>query len=99
VLERAANVTERDFGGPEMDGLEKLFLDRGLSATSDRWLSIRAGSAVGGGTVVNWSSSFRLPHAVRDEWRAAGVDDLDPHYDAVEARMGVTSDGEQPQRP
>jgi len=92
VLERAANVTERDFGGSEMGGLEKLFLDRGLSATADRWLSIRAGSAVGGGTVVNWSSSLRLPDAVRDEWRAAGIDDLDPHYDAVEARMGVTSD-------
>ena len=91
VLERAANVTERDFGGPELAGLEKLFLDRGLAATSDRWLSIRAGNAVGGGTVVNWSSSLRLPDAIREEWRAAGVDDLDRHYDAVEARLGVTS--------
>lgn len=92
VLERAANVTERDFGGPELDGLGRLFLDRGLAATTDRWLSIRAGSAVGGGTVVNWSSTLRLPDAVREEWRAAGVDDLDRHYDAVEARMEVTSD-------
>ncbi len=72
VLERAANVTEGGFGGPELEGLARLFLDRGLTATDDRWFSIRAGSAVGGGTVVNWSSSIRLPDAIREEWRAAG---------------------------
>jgi choline dehydrogenase-like flavoprotein len=93
VLERAAMVREAEFGGPELDGLAALFLDRGLSATTDRWISIRAGSAVGGGTVVNWSSSLRAPDAVREEWRAAGVgDDLDDHYDAMEAALGVTSD-------
>ena len=89
VLERAANVTERDFGGAELAGLAKLFLDRGLSATDDRWFSIRAGSAVGGGTVINWSTSFRLHADVAEEWRAAGVDDLDRHYDAIESGMNV----------
>jgi choline dehydrogenase-like flavoprotein len=92
VLERAAMVTEDGFGGPELDGLGSLFLDRGLAATSDRWISIRAGSAVGGGTVVNWSSSLRAPDAVREEWRAAGVgDDLDEHYAAIERDLHVTS--------
>ncbi len=92
VLERAAMVPEASFGGPELDGLAALFLDRGLAATTDRWISIRAGSAVGGGTVVNWSSSLRLPDAVREEWRAAGVgDDFDAHYEAIEAALGVTT--------
>ncbi len=92
VLERAAMVAESAFGGPELDGLAALFLDRGLSATADRWIAIRAGSAVGGGTVVNWSSSLRAPAAVREEWRAAGVgDDLDLHYEAIEAALGVTT--------
>ncbi len=92
VLERAAMVDEGGFGGPELGGLAALFLDRGLAATSDRWISIRAGSAVGGGTVVNWSSSLRAPGSVREEWRAAGVgDDLDEHYAAMEAALGVTS--------
>lgn len=92
VLERAAMVDETGFGGPELEGLAALFLDRGLAATTDRWISIRAGSAVGGGTVVNWSSSLRAPAAVREEWRAAGVgDDLDDHYAAVEQLLGVTA--------
>ena len=92
VLERAAMVSEDRFGGPELAGLADLFLDRGLSATSDRWIAIRAGSAVGGGTVVNWSTSLRAPAAVLEEWRAAGIDDdLDEHYAAVEADIEVTS--------
>ena len=93
VLERAAMVTEEGFGGPELAGLGALFLDRGLAATTDRWISIRAGSAVGGGSVVNWSSSLRAPAAVREEWREAGIgDELDTHYDAVERETGVTLD-------
>ena len=93
VLERAAMVTEEGFGGPELDGLGALFLDRGLAATTDRWISIRAGSAVGGGTVVNWSSSLRAPDVVREEWREAGIaDDLDEHYAAIEAEISVTSE-------
>jgi choline dehydrogenase-like flavoprotein len=93
VLERARHATEESFGGPELDGLARLFLDRGLSATDDRSISIRAGSAVGGGTVVNWSASFRLPPGIREEWRTLGVDDdLDRQYDAVEAACDVDSD-------
>jgi len=53
VLERARHVAEDRFGGPELQGLADLFLDRGLTATDDRWIAIRAGSAVGGGLLYN----------------------------------------------
>ena len=100
VLERAAMVAEDRFGGAELDGLADLFLDRGLAATSDRWIAIRAGSAVGGGTVVNWASSLRAPAEVRDEWRAAGIgDDLDTQYAAVEAEIDVTTAESEPNGP
>jgi len=93
VLEAARHVAEDRFGGPELDGLADLFLDRGLTATDDRWIAIRAGAAVGGGTVINWSTSLRLPDAVREEWRGAGIgDELDEHYFAVEAALDVDED-------
>ena len=92
VLEKAAHVSEDHFGGPELQGLADLFLDRGLTASDDRWLAIRAGSAVGGGTVVNWSSSLRLPEEVREEWAGLGIDDLDEHYNAVSAAVDVDED-------
>jgi choline dehydrogenase-like flavoprotein len=93
ILEAAIHVAEDRFGGSELDGLARLFLDRGLTATDDRWIAIRAGAAVGGGTVINWSSSLRLPPAVRDEWRAVGVGEgLDGHYDALEAALDIDVD-------
>ena len=92
VLEQAALITEDGFDGRELAGLQRLFVDRGLAATSDRAISVRAGSAVGGGTVVNWNTSLRAPDEVRDEWRRAGLDDLDPHYEAVMQAIDVDAD-------
>ena len=93
VLERAVLRSEREFDGRELAGFASLFVDRGIASTEDRSISVLAGSAVGGGTVVNWSTSLRLPASIRDEWRALGVDDdLDAHYDAVEARLDIDTD-------
>ncbi len=92
VLEKAALVTEEAFDGRELHGLQRMFVDRGLAATSDRAISVRAGTAVGGGTVVNWSTSLRAPDEVREEWRRAGLDDLDPHYDAVVSALDIDTD-------
>src|SRR2546428_690239 len=93
VLEKAALRTEAEFDGRELAGYAALFLDRGIAATEDRGIAILAGAAVGGGTVVNWNTSLRLPASVREEWRASGiVDDLDPHYDGVEKRVDVDAD-------
>jgi choline dehydrogenase-like flavoprotein len=89
ILERASYCAEPDFRGLELAGSASLFLDRGIASTEDRSVALLAGSAVGGGTVVNWSTSLRLPDSIREEWRQLGVDNLEPHYDAVEARLDV----------
>ena len=89
ILERAGLCTERDFKGLELAGAASLFLDRGIASTEDRSISLLAGSAVGGGTVVNWCTSLRLPASIADEWKTLGVDDLSAHYDAVEDRIDV----------
>src|SRR5206468_2868684 len=76
----------------ELDGYAALFVDRGIATTTDRAIALLAGSALGGGTIVNWNTSLRIPAAVQEEWRAAGIDDLAPHYDAVAARIDVDTD-------
>jgi choline dehydrogenase-like flavoprotein len=92
VIERARPRFEDEFNGRELAGYAALFLDRGIAATEDRAISLLAGSALGGGTIVNWNTSLRISPAVADEWRTAGVDDLAPHYDAVERRIDVDTD-------
>ena len=92
VLERAAARLEDAFDGRELDGYAALFLDRGIAATEDRAIALLAGSALGGATIVNWNTSLRIRPSVAEEWRAAGVDDLGAHYDAVAARIDVDAD-------
>ena len=92
VLERAPLRTEPDFDSRELAGYAALFVDRGIAATSDRAIALLAGSAVGGGTIVNWNTSLRIPAAVRQDWHEAGIDDLDEHYDAVSERIDVNTD-------
>lgn len=96
VLEQGALSTESDFDGDEARGAAHLFWGRQLLTTEDLALSVFAGRTVGGGTVVNWSTSLRLPAEVREEWTAAGLDgmdrELDEHYDAVEQRIDIDTD-------
>jgi choline dehydrogenase-like flavoprotein len=92
VVERARPRFEDQFDGRELTGYASLFVDRGIAATADRAIALLAGSALGGGTVVNWNTSLRISPAVAQEWRAAGVDDLEAHYDAVERRSDVDTD-------
>jgi len=96
VLEQGALSRESDFDGDEASGAARLFWGRQLLTTEDLALSVFAGRTVGGGTVVNWSTSLRLPAEVRDEWAVAGLDgmglELDEHYDAIERRIHIDRD-------
>ena len=96
VLERGPAWSEPDLVPREAEGSARLFWDRGLAATDDLGIVLFAGRAVGGGTVVNWMTSLRLPAAVRAEWEALGVDgmgrELDEHYAAIEERIEVNTD-------
>ena len=60
-----------------------------------------AGATLGGGTTVNWTNCLRTRPWVRDEWAAAGLDDVatgafDAHLDAVWSRLGVTDACSEP---
>jgi choline dehydrogenase-like flavoprotein len=96
VLEAGGGMQAPDFGGGELAGMRDLFLDAGTTATVDLSVAILAGSTLGGGTTVNWQSSFRTPDEVREEWSALVGRDLAGHeftraLDAVCARIGVTT--------
>lgn len=68
VLEKGHFRTESDFSHDEAQAYEDLYLDAALGATDDKGLSLVAGSCVGGGTVINYTTSFAPPASVRQEW-------------------------------
>ena len=64
VLEAGGYWSERDFDGAERTGLRRLYRGGGASATDDQGVGLIAGACLGGGTVVNYSTSFRTPDEV-----------------------------------
>jgi choline dehydrogenase-like flavoprotein len=74
VLEKGGNPSSRDFSQIEGDMFHELYLDHGMVMTHSGSMPILAGSCVGGGTVINWTTSFPLPEPLRAEWdRRSGL--------------------------
>lgn len=95
VLEKGPNPGSHDLTQIEGDMLARLYLDGGLLMTQNGSMPILAGSCVGGGTTINYSTSFRLPEPVREQWdRASGLslfagERFGASLDRVCARSGV----------
>jgi long-chain-alcohol oxidase len=74
VLEKGPNPSSRDLTQVEGDMLSELYLDRGMLMTQSGSMPILAGSCVGGGTAINWTTSFAPPDTIRAEWdRRSGL--------------------------
>jgi len=96
VLEAGGFHDERHFDGGEETGFLELYA-LAPQATAEGQVQLVAGRGLGGGTVVNYTTSFRTPDHVRAEWAAHGATQFtDPEYDAamdaVCARLGVNTD-------
>jgi len=94
VLEAGGYYDDADFDGAELGGFQRLYLEGGFAATADQSVGLLAGECVGGGTVINYSTSFRTPDDVRAEWAAAGVpwftsEEYSRSLDAICARLSV----------
>ena len=74
VLEQGPNPGAKDMTQIEGDMLDSLYLDGGLMMTQSGSIPVLAGSCVGGGTVINYTTSFELPGSVREQWdRISGL--------------------------
>lgn len=102
VLEKGGYRNEADFSHLEGEALETMYDAGGLLATRDLGLVILQGATLGGGTVINYTTSFPTPEAVREEW---AKDHGLPHFTgaeytqslaAVSQRIGVNTNHAKP---
>lgn len=93
VVERGGYYDDKDFGAGELAGLQQLYAP-GPSASAEGQITLVAGTCLGGGTVVNWSTSLPTPDSVREEWAGVGAKqfgeaEFSESLDAVVRRLGV----------
>ncbi len=97
VLEKGRNPVPSAMTQIEGDMLSAWYLDGGMVMTQSGSMPILAGSCLGGGTVINYTTSFPLPHSVREEWDAASGLDLftsdrfGQSLERVAARSGIST--------
>ncbi len=95
LLEEGPLRSSGDFRMQERDAYPELYQESAARKTSDRAVTILQGRCVGGGTTVNWTSSFRTPAATLARWRerhgVTGLDEasLAPWFERMEARLGI----------
>jgi choline dehydrogenase-like flavoprotein len=100
VVEGGDYYDDEDFDGSELGAITRYYMGA-PTATHDQSVGLIAGACLGGGTVVNYSTSFRTPEEVRAEWAAHGVpaftsEDYTRSLDAVCERLGVNQEHNEP---
>jgi choline dehydrogenase-like flavoprotein len=98
VLEASGYFTEQDFNQLELPAYQEMYWRGGPTPTADGNISLQAGTALGGGTVINWTNCLRTYPWVREQWaREHGLEGVDGpeyerHLDAVLDRIGATDE-------
>ena len=95
LVEEGPLATSSDFHMREAEAYSQLYQESAARKTKDRAISILQGRCVGGGTTVNWTSSFRTPASTLEHWaREFGIQglsgaDLAPWFARMEQRLGI----------
>jgi len=97
MIEEGPLRSSSDFRMREADAYRDLYQESAARKTSDKAINILQGRCVGGGTTVNWTSSFRTPEATLAHWKSAnrlrGFDsaELAPWFDRIEQRLAIAA--------
>jgi choline dehydrogenase-like flavoprotein len=96
LLEEGEHFTRADFTGRPVDMLRKLYRKGGITASlGNHVIPIPVGKGVGGTTLINSGTCFRVPDKTLEGWHQDfGLTELtqqalDPYYREVERELGV----------
>jgi choline dehydrogenase-like flavoprotein len=96
LVEEGQYFTREDFTGKGPEMIAKLYRRGGTTAAvGNTVIPIPVGRGVGGTTLINAGTCFRVPHKTLEEWqRTLGLTELTadlfaPYYEAVERELGV----------
>ncbi|PWB31744.1 GMC family oxidoreductase [Pseudomonas sp. SDI] len=95
LIEEGPLKTSSDFHGLEDQAYASLYQEGIGRMSKDGAITILQGRAVGGTTLINWTSSFRTPPQTLQHWadvhnvQGHSVADLAPWFERMEQRLGI----------
>jgi len=95
LIEEGPLRSSRDFTMQEPPAYASLYQEAIGRTSQDGAITILQGRAVGGSTLVNWTSSFRTPTATLEHWRrehsVKGLSEqsMAPWFERMEQRLGI----------
>ncbi|WP_205341844.1 GMC family oxidoreductase [Denitrificimonas caeni] len=95
IVEEGPLRTSSDFKMQEPAAYAELYQEGMARMSKDGAITIMQGRAVGGTTLINWTSSFRTPPATLEHWArehaVSGLskEALQPWFEKMEQRLGV----------
>jgi len=95
LLEEGPLKSSSDFRMRESDAYPQLYQESAGRRSKDKAITILQGRCVGGGTTVNWTSSFRTPEPTLAWWASHyGIGgftaaDLSPYFAEMESRLSI----------
>jgi choline dehydrogenase-like flavoprotein len=95
IIEEGPLKTSDNFKMEESEAYANLYQEGIGRMSKDSAITIMQGRAVGGTTLINWTSSFRTPAPTLEHWaKEHGVvghspDEMAPWFEQMEQRLGV----------
>ncbi|GLK87089.1 GMC family oxidoreductase [Pseudomonas turukhanskensis] len=95
LIEEGPLKTSSDFKMQEAEAYPSLYQEGIGRMSKDGAITIMQGRAVGGTTLVNWTSSFRTPEPTLEHWakehnvKGHSVAEMAPWFEKMEQRLGV----------
>ena len=95
MVEEGPLATSSDFHMLEREAYPQLYQESAARKSRDKAINILQGRCVGGGTTVNWTSSFRTPATTLEHWASTfgladfAEADLAPWFERVERRLNI----------
>ena len=95
IIEEGPLASSTDFRMREREAYPQLYQESAGRQTLDKSITILQGRCVGGGTTVNWTSSFRTPRRTLDYWKnSLGLKSMDeeqlaPWFTRMEERLAI----------
>jgi len=96
LIEEGPLRTSSDFHLLEDEAYASLYQEGLGRMSKDGAITILQGRAVGGTTLINWTSSFRTPTQTLQHWAAAhgvtglGEQEMRPWFERIERDLGIT---------